>query len=103
MKLEDQIFENLQLRSKIATLEDKLVESELKDKQKTAKIKALEAQIASLNTKLSFTGGYRSGDEKQRQKRDERTAAVRAKYGLPDKEYHASTVGKKSLLSKIFR
>ena len=103
MKLEDQIFENLQLRSKIATLEDKLVESELKDKQKTEKIKSLEAQIANLNTKLSFSGGYRSGHEKQRQKRDERTAAVRAKYGLPEKEEHASTVSKKSLLSKLFR
>ena len=84
MKLEDQIFENLQLRGKIATLEDKLVESELKNKQKTEKIKALEAQIANLNMKLSFTGGYRSGDGKQRQKRDQ-------------------AASKKSLLSNIFR
>merc|ERR1712193_314073 len=103
MKLEDQIFENLQLRGTIASLEAKLVESELKDKQNTEKIKALEAQIANLNMKLSFTGGYRCNDEKQRQKRDERSAAIRAKYGLSEKEYQVSTVSKKSLLSKLFR
>merc|ERR1719436_243387 len=102
IKLEDQIFENLQLRGKIATLEDKLVESDLKNKQKTEKIKALEAQIDKLNMKLSFAGGYRCSDEKQRQQRNEKSAAIRAKYGLPEKEYQEPVVSKKSLLSKIF-
>ena len=102
LRLEDQVFENLQLRGKIATLEDKLVESELKDKQRTDKIRALEARIASLNMKLSFTGGYRCSGEK-RQRQDERNAAVRAKYGLSEKECQEPAVSKKSLLSKLFR
>merc|ERR1711892_918592 len=97
LRLEDQVFENLQLRGKIATLEDKLVESELKDKQRTDKIRALEAHIASLNMKLSFTGGYRCSEKRQRQ--DERSAAIRAKYGLSEKECQEPTVSRKSLLS----
>merc|ERR1712035_117935 len=95
MNLEDQIFENLLLRGKIAKLEEKLIEAELRDKEKTEKIKKLEDKVTSLVVKLSSCGGYRVRNE-------EKTAQVRAKYGLVTKpQVSPVKTPKKSLLSRL--
>merc|ERR1712035_237857 len=95
MNLEDQVFENLLLRGKIAKLEEKLKEAELRDKEKTEKIRKLEDKVTSLIVKLSSCGGYRVRNE-------ERTAKVRAKYGLVTKpQVNPVKKPKKSLLSRL--
>ena len=105
MSSEDQIFENLLLRSKIAKLENKLIDAELKDKQKSKKIISLEIQNSKLKVQLANQRGYRlkNKDEKDRvQKHDK----IRLKYGLAPKstenEHQSPQSCKKSFFTRLF-
>ena len=105
MSLEDQIFENLLLRNKIAKLEDKLIDADLKDKEKSKKIISLEIQNSKLKVQLANQRGYKlkSKDEKDRTQKHNK---IRAKYGLAPKatksEQESPQTVKKSFFTRLF-
>ena len=103
MSLEDQIFENLLLRSKIAKLEDKLIDADLKDKEKSKKIISLEMQNSKLKVQLANQRGYKlkNKDEKDRIEKHDK---IRAKYGLAPKstDTQSPQTFKKSFFTRLF-